>query len=69
MSFDEDPRDEKPSYPCPECGGSVHRELGVWSCDDCDWFPSRKPSDEHDEAAQERKDEMNREEFTGKNKV
>lgn len=40
--FDEDPKDEKPSGPCPipSCEGSVtfNEEEQVWECDTCEFF-------------------------------
>jgi ribosomal protein L37AE/L43A len=38
MSFDDDPRDEAESHPCPLCGGVVREtHPGIWECADCSW--------------------------------
>lgn len=41
MGFEDNPRDEIESYPCPDdCGGEVTKsENHIWSCDNCDWSP------------------------------
>ena len=36
MSFDEDPRDEEISFPCPDCCGVVTlNQDGIWECQEC----------------------------------
>lgn len=40
MSFDIDPAEDKPTYPCPKCSGEIYQNpYGIWECDDCDWTP------------------------------
>lgn len=38
--FDDIPEDQRPSYPCPECGeGSVTQAAKYrWECDSCEFF-------------------------------
>ena len=47
MSFDTIPEDEHEGYPC-ECGGSITKFEGKWSCGNCD-FEAEDAKGENDE--------------------